>query len=382
MKNIRLVLCFLVLSCRLAAQEQAFSLQGSFARIPIQSGTLFLQYQLGDQWVKDSSVLQNGNYFFEGKLLEPALANLSLVYSPVATGSATESRALQTVEANIFLEPGTIRILHSDSFPSMMVYGSMAQLDFEKLDRAGAPYRYRLDTLYDAYRLALRLKDAQRLSQLETEMELVSAENREKVYGDFVRNHPNSPVAVYALQQMLGIDPDPDQLEPLLEKLNPNFLSFPSVKEMKEKLAMARKTAVGSVAPDFTLPDTLGRPVSLSSLRGKYLLVDFWASWCGPCRAENPNLVKAYNAYRDKGFDILGVSLDQPGAREAWLKAIRDDKLSWTQVSDLQYWNNAAAVAYGIQAIPQNLLLDPTGKIVARNLRGADLVKKLGEILE
>ncbi|MGA1646596.1 MAG: peroxiredoxin family protein, partial [bacterium] len=129
-----------------------------------------------------------------------------------------------------------------------------------------------------------------------------------------------------------------------------------------------------------TQNDTLDQPVSLSSFRGKYLLIDFWASWCGPCRQENPNVVKVFNQFKDRGFTVLGVSLDRPGQKDKWMKAIHDDQLTWTHVSDLKFWYNAISKQYGIRAIPQNLLLDPTGKIIAKNLRGEDLVKKMATI--
>ncbi len=130
---------------------------------------------------------------------------------------------------------------------------------------------------------------------------------------------------------------------------------------------------------DFTQNDVNEKPVSLSSLRGKYVLVDFWASWCGPCRQENPNVVKAFNQYKDKGFTVLGVSLDQK--KEPWLKAIEKDQLTWTHVSDLKYWQNEVAVQYGINAIPASFLLDPNGRIIGKNLRGEALTKKLAELM-
>ena len=137
---------------------------------------------------------------------------------------------------------------------------------------------------------------------------------------------------------------------------------------------------VGELAPDIVLPGKTDTIIKLSSLNGKVVLIDFWASWCGPCRAENPNVVAAYNEFKDKNFTVLGVSLDQN--KKSWLKAIQDDKLSWKNISDLQYWSSAAVNLYGFDALPFNVLINPEGKIIATELRGEDLINKLRDILQ
>ena len=170
-----------------------------------------------------------------------------------------------------------------------------------------------------------------------------------------------------------------------LEKLGSQFPKHAGLAAFRKQLdqeIQKSKGLVGFAAPEFTLPDVNGKPIALNSFRGKWVLVDFWASWCKPCRMENPNVVAAYRQFKNKNFTILGVSLDRPDGREDWIKAILQDKLEWTHVSDLKFWESAVVPMYNIQGIPYNVLLDPQGKVVAENLRGADLSKKLSEVLK
>jgi len=173
--------------------------------------------------------------------------------------------------------------------------------------------------------------------------------------------------------------------EEVIQIVNEASAKFPEHQGLiaiKSSLSATPKGWVGQPAPEIVLPDPNGKEVKLSSFRGKYVLVDFWASWCRPCRAENPNVVKVWQKFRDKNFTILGVSLDQPGQKDEWMKAVMQDKLTWTHVSDLKFWNSVVVPLYKIEGIPYNVLVDPDGKIIAESLRGSDLDKKLTEVLQ
>ncbi|GAB3892149.1 TlpA disulfide reductase family protein [Spirosoma agri] len=258
------------------------------------------------------------------------------------------------------------------------ITGSKNMEYYEKLSALRTDMEKRVANWNKQVATATEKKDSKRIAQIEQEYQTAEQDVVNKVKA-ILPEMGTSLVSLFALN-FINIDTDfatYDALAQRFEKENPNS---PHAKSLIGRVTRIKGVMVGSQAPEIALTDTTGTPVPLSSLRGKYVLLDFWASWCGPCRMENPNVVRMYNKYKDKGFAIYSVSLDQ--TKGNWTKAIRNDNLTWTHVSDLKYWQSAAAQQYGVQAIPATFLLDKEGKIIAKNLRGDALEQKLDEILK
>ena len=364
----------------------AFTFTSSTAQKVNISGTMhfsepvqmvYLTFRSGDERITDSTKLNNDKFHFTEKISEPTFASLMVRFA----SNADEQRP-HIERTELFIEPGTMNITIRDSLPLAKISGSKSQKAFEALGKLEKPYNQKEEALSNQYRQYYTSKDTAGMKNVEEEFDKISKEKDEKVYRQYLTENPNSPIALYVLEQYAGYDIDANKVESLFKKLSVANRNLPSGIAFKKRIETAKKTGIGAYAMNFTQNDTLEKPVSLSDFKGKYVLLDFWASWCGPCRAENPNVVKAFNNYKDKNFTVLSVSLDRPGKKQSWLDAIHKDGLAWTHVSDLKFWDNAVAKEYGIRAIPQNLLLDPSGKIIAKNIRGEELEKKLDEVIK
>ena len=296
----------------------------------VQEGMMYLKKYVDKTFVEvDSAVIVDGKFRFEG-------------VTPEALAHGLTTRKESNRPMVFFLDNDAMTVTMNESGKELNIVGSEANDIFMRNAKITRSKGYNLDSLIAA--------------------------------------HPASPVAAYFVVKDFAYKLDLEGMKAVRAKFDASLNGSSYIQQIESMIARMEKVQVGSEAPDFTLPDVDGNPVSLSSFRGKYVLVDFWAAWCPDCRKENPNIVAAWEKYKDKNFAVLGVSLDR--TREQWLAAIEKDKLAWTQVSDLKYWNSEAAVLYCIRWIPMSFLIDPEGKIVAIGLEGEELHNKLEELLK
>jgi peroxiredoxin len=377
MKKLLLYIVLIMPVAAFAQEPQAFVIKGKIGNLNAPSKA-YLAYQEGATKVIDSAVITNGSFTFSGNVLNPTNASLLLDHKGTGIGKTDSTADV----LNFYVEKGEIAITSPDSAYKAVISGSKINDDSKRLIGQLKPINDRAKNLNAAKRSAseAQMNSADFQNKMEEKFKELQIEQK-AVIKMFILSNPNSYLSVLALYSVGGPSPDPGELDTLYNSLSPDLKNMEAAKVFKSQLDALRTTSVGVMAPDFTQNDVNGVPVKLSSFRGKYVLLDFWASWCGPCREENPNVVKAYNKFKDKNFTILSVSLDKPEGRNSWLAAIKNDGLSWTQVSDLKFWSNEAATLYSITSIPSNFLIDPTGKIIGKDLRGSDLEHTLEQVL-
>ncbi|HUQ66381.1 MAG TPA: TlpA disulfide reductase family protein [Flavitalea sp.] len=345
----------------LSAQKK-FVINGNLNGLPEGTAVSLSNANVPDDTLARSVVKSGGAFELRGTVAEPNLYQLNF--------DGVQKKSVLFIGNDLVNVSGDVQTIQD-----LTVKGSEIHNDFEEFKKTFNPLFQELTAMGQRINRTPSLqKNDSVMSAYKSHLVKIKSE-----VDNYVTEHQHSPVAPFVVLVTSEMEQDAAAVERRYMLLDKDVQKGFYGKIVKQQIDNTKTGSIGTDAIDFVQTDAEGKKVSLSSFRGKYVLVDFWASWCRPCREENPNVVKAYNKYKDKNFTILGVSLDQ--SRAPWLKAIKNDNLVWTQVSDLKGWSNEAAAKYNVQSIPQNFLIDPSGKIVGKNLRGEDLDSRLNELL-
>ncbi|WP_431294446.1 redoxin domain-containing protein [Pedobacter sp. P26] len=350
---------------QIGEKDEKFSINGKFSDAD-PSGILFLSYQGKDgKNIRDSAKLDKGTFHFEGRVDGIQQANLLLSH----VGSYIVKK--NSDQSDIYIGNKNLTIIGKDSIATAAISGDRENTLYQKLRDELSPLQKGQRELLNSLTPDNR-KDSIFIKKVKQKNQdfIIKRKSLER---SFIISNPDLVVSIYVLKSYAGLLINVADVEPLYKGLSAGVRGTALGIEFGRAIEALITTSVGQQAPNFTSSDSFGKQISLSNFRGKYVLLDFWASWCAPCRAENPNILEQYQKYKSKNFEVLGVSLDASNSRAAWLKAIKDDHIEWTNVSDLRGFDSSLAKLYHINAIPQNFLIDPSGKIIARNISGEAL---------
>ncbi|WP_417200315.1 redoxin domain-containing protein [Bizionia sp.] len=372
-KFILLSFIILVASCKNEETKAGYVLTGSIDKSMDGKTIILRNADPKNITISDSSVVKDGKVTFSGSVDAPDIFILTIDGTPSGMPLILENKDM-TIE------------FYKDSLQSSVVSGSHENDIFNQFKNISNPIRAKNQSMGQEFMAAQKAGDSLKMTAIQEKFKmLVDAANQEN--RDLIKKNNDVVTSAAILENMLMTkNIEPAEAKPLYDNFTESVKNSRIGKSINEMLSSAMATAIGSMAPEFTAPNPDGEMIALKDIRGKVTIIDFWAAWCAPCRRENPNVVKVYEKYHEKGLEIIGVSLDgtprQKDAKGEWLAAIEKDGLTWHQVSNLQYFNDPVAKQYNIQSIPATYILDADGKIIAKNLRGSALEAKMAELLD